>query len=498
MQPTLRPQTVDMKSVSNFGAPLKNAALVLSILSASCSFDFGSLQGGDLGVGSGPSGDSGASDLGALDGPAAQPDTPAGITLDASAIQPDVPIAGPDGEATGGSSGKADAGVVGARDGQSDAPIGGVDGAAGGGGSPGTGGTGGAGGKTGTGGTATGGMASGGTSMGAGNVSAGGTTRNGGNTSTGGTTGSGGMIASGGSSGNGGTWGGTAPSCSGLAATCGPSGNDSCCRGFLVPSGTFARSYDGVEYPDSRYPATVSDFNLDKYEITVGRFRQFVNAGMGTNTNPPTTGSGAHPGITGSGWNSMWNANLPANTASLIAAVKCDATHQTWTDTAGLNESKPLNCLDWYTAFAFCAWDGGRLPTEAEWNYAASGGSEQRYYPWSSPPTSTTIDSSYAVYASPAAQNAGSKSPKGDGKWGHSDLTGNVSEWTLDWFESPYPMPCSDCANLTVGTNRVARGGGFYGTSNPLGLRSADRYYSGGAPGNRSGDIGARCARTGS
>ncbi len=64
----------------------------------------------------------------------------------------------------------------------------------------------------------------------------------------------------------------------------------------------------------------------------------------------------------------------------------------------GATKTKPINCLDWYTAFAFCAWDGGRLATEAEWNYAASGGSEHRYYPWSKPATSTAIDDSYAVY----------------------------------------------------------------------------------------------------
>jgi len=54
-------------------------------------------------------------------------------------------------------------------------------------------------------------------------------------------------------------------------------------------------------YTDMSYPATVADFYLDKYEITVGRFRQFVNAGMGTQASPPASGAGAHSLITGSG-----------------------------------------------------------------------------------------------------------------------------------------------------------------------------------------------------
>jgi formylglycine-generating enzyme required for sulfatase activity len=87
---------------------------------------------------------------------------------------------------------------------------------------------------------------------------------------------------------------------------------------------------------------------------------------------------------------------MKADQATLIAAVKCSATYQTWTDSAGSNESRPMNCITWYEAFAFCIWDGGRLSTEAEWNYAAAGGSEQRQYPWSVPPGSTTIDCTYA------------------------------------------------------------------------------------------------------
>jgi formylglycine-generating enzyme required for sulfatase activity len=239
------------------------------------------------------------------------------------------------------------------------------------------------------------------------------------------------------------------------------------------------------------YPATVADFYLDKYEITVGRFRQFVNAGMGTQASPPAPGAGAHPLIAGSGWDSTWNTNLAAAKASLKTDLKCSFP-QNWTDTPGGNESQPQNCLDWYTAFAFCAWDGGRLATEAEWNYAAAGGSEQRAYPWSNPPTSTTIDASYAVYASISTQNVGSTSSKGDGKWGQSDLAGNVCEWTLDWYASPYQTPCNNCANLVTASFRVARGHGF--VHNGIDLRSALRFYSG--PDDHDYYIGARCART--
>ncbi|MGA7743373.1 MAG: SUMF1/EgtB/PvdO family nonheme iron enzyme [Polyangia bacterium] len=331
---------------------------------------------------------------------------------------------------------------------------------------------------------------------GSGGAASGGVTSGGGSTTTGGTT------ASAGASGGGTLSGGTPPSCNGLGATCGPSGNDDCCTSLLVPGGTFYRSYDGVDFTDKSYPATVNDFYLDKYEITVGRFRQFVNAGMGTQLSPPAAGAGANPAIMGSGWDSTWNTNLSLNTASLEAAISCGApggtAFQTWTNTAGRNESMPVNCVDWYTAFAFCAWDGGRLATEAEWNYAAAGGSEQRYYPWSSPPTSTTIDDSYAVYncdGSCIPLNVGSKSPKGDGKWGQTDLAGNVWEWTLDWYASPYLMPCTNCADITEASasNRVVRGGDFNGPA--LNLRSANRLINY-VQSDSYDFIGARCART--
>lgn len=302
-------------------------------------------------------------------------------------------------------------------------------------------------------------------------------------------------------------------------STCGPAGSANCCASAIVPGNatgaalagaSFYRSWDvaaDTSIPkDMDYPAAVSDFRLDKYEVTVGRFRAFVNAGYGTQAKPPMVGSGSHSAIPDSGWNPAWNAYLAASTATLKDNVKCSPTYQSWTDTAGANENLPINCIDWYTAMAFCIWDGGYLPTEAELNYAEAGGSEQRAYPWSSPASSIAIDCGYANYKgnNPAGTycvngttgglaRVGATSPKGDGKWGHSDLGGNVYEWSLDWYATSYPtVMCTDCANLTAGSSRVVRGGSFFYLA--LDLRTALRNnYS---PDTGWDTVGVRCART--
>ena len=287
------------------------------------------------------------------------------------------------------------------------------------------------------------------------------------------------------------------PSCMTLPATCGPAKNQSCCDAPLVTGGTFFRGYDlaidGL-HTDMTRPATVSTFRLDRYEVTVGRFRQYVLAGQGTQQNPPAAGAGAHAAIANSGWQTAWNNSLPANTAGLLADLGCSST---WTPSAAANEDRPIDCVDWFQAMAFCAWDGGYLPTEAEWHYAASGGAEQRAYPWSNPPGDTTINCSIANYnpgtsCSPLLV-VGTTSPAGDGRWGHAELGGNALEWVLDWYAGSYPDPCVDCANLTPSTGRIGRGGS-QSFDDAQYLRASNRYHMG-TPSIPAGGVGMRCAR---
>jgi formylglycine-generating enzyme required for sulfatase activity len=295
------------------------------------------------------------------------------------------------------------------------------------------------------------------------------------------------------------------PSCQNLPATCGASGNASCCGNAMVPGGTFFRSFDNVaggNYTSMAYPATVSAFRLDTYEITVGRFRRFVEAGMGVQPTAPAVGAGAHAAIANTGWQASWNTFLTTDTTALRTGL-ASCSYSTWTDVAGANENLPLNCIDWYESFAFCIWDGGYLPTEAEWNFAAAGGTDQRAFPWSSPSQTTTIDCTQANY-DPATgycvnpptgglMPVGSTSPQGDGVWGHADLAGSLWEKTLDIYSGAnylYPS-CTDCVDLSPIDARVVRGGAWNGDQNSA--RVGYRYYD--PPYERYIEMGARCAR---
>lgn len=299
------------------------------------------------------------------------------------------------------------------------------------------------------------------------------------------------------------------PSCAG-ELRCGDEGV-SCCESPWLPGGAFRMGFGEEEVRelslldvtliDREHPARVGGFFLDRFEITIGRFLAFA----AEYTGPPAEGQGAHPRIAGSGWRSEWDAELPPSRDALLASVSCGAV----SDPLGVPASSDVDggaggvdrldyglaCLSWFQAFAFCIWDGGRLPTEAEWEYAASGGAEERAFPWGD-------DASVGSDVPTSATRVG-RTPSTRGAFGHDDLAGGVFEWVLDGFrEQEYAAngsgpACDECAELSERSpiGRVLRGAEDRSccTGFDTRWRAASRTLA--APGRNLPVNGARCAR---
>lgn len=330
---------------------------------------------------------------------------------------------------------------------------------------------------------------------------------------------------------------------------------ESCCTSLEVTGGTYFRTYDPYNADwtvtlsadggptGEADPASVSAFRLDKYEITVGRFRQFVNAVSppdGGAAWMPTQGSGRHTHLNGgmglasgpnvdagqtyeTGWDTSWNSNV---TPSTTPTGCLDPGAATWTTSVGAQELLPINCVNWYEVYAFCIWDGGFLPSEAEWEYAAAGGDQQRQYPWGS--TDPGAANEYAIYGcyypggTGACDANSSQGPIGTlniasvgsarlgaGRWGQLDLAGNLFENALDSYAS-YVNPCVDCAYLGGAVAPVVRGGDdfdvvyqTFGGSGAASDTAAEAraeirptFRDNNGPTTRTLSTGGRCART--
>ncbi len=141
---------------------------------------------------------------------------------------------------------------------------------------------------------------------------------------------------------------------------------------------------------------------------------------------------------------------------------------------------------------AACDHFGGRLPTEAEWEYAARAG---RRTAWSFGDDKTKLDE-YAWYET----NSGSKPhPVGTKKanaWGLHDMHGNVWEWVIDWYGPYLSAAQRDPTGPTTGTDRVMRGGSFLDLLG--GVRSAARFEGGPPDGFGYPFLGFRCAHASS
>lgn len=261
------------------------------------------------------------------------------------------------------------------------------------------------------------------------------------------------------------------PSC-GAGLRCGLD-DSSCCDAPTVPGGTF--DLPVVEGPVdagatiATVRATVSSYRLDQFEVTVGRARQFhdqYDAWRGSGE--PQPGLGRHPRIAGSGWQDEFTALLPATAEELAQKWSVCGGLELSTYPAGADDV-PLNCVSWYEAFAFCAWDGGRLPTFAELTYAGAGGDENRLYPWGDAPPPNAERASFGCSEVGLFQPECSRPPTtlvgaralGVGRFGQYDLAGSMSEWALDGLPT-LAEPCTDCVSLIDVSRRTASGGSWF------------------------------------
>ncbi|MCB9787109.1 MAG: formylglycine-generating enzyme family protein [Deltaproteobacteria bacterium] len=158
----------------------------------------------------------------------------------------------------------------------------------------------------------------------------------------------------------------------------------------------------------------------------------------------------------------------------------------------------PANGVSWFGARDYCAWIGGRLPTEAEWEYAARGGKMERRYPWD-PDVEPTCR--HAVFGGGTQSRCGIESSSevtyypgmGENRVSWVEhMAGNVWEWTADWYaEDAYAHSAEvDPRGPPTGTGRVQRGGGW-SEADPIALRTTFRAQM--DPHMKLADVGFRC-----
>ena len=256
-------------------------------------------------------------------------------------------------------------------------------------------------------------------------------------------------------------------SCNGKAGpgfdTCGANGTDNCCRSASVPAGRAGTIN------------VTTGFDLGVYEVTSGRFTAFVDAFAGNLRGAAQQGK--LPGfkaehaqylpasraavdnelgpackfrsdIANYGARTWPSAQISQTVASFITDNNDRAADIRNDATAPRLHAKPIDCVSYYMAEAFCAWDGGRLPTNAEWVYTALGGDQLREYPWGSGRTADKLvtdlnhDNNSFTYPSdfPWYDNGFNayhisppgRKPAGASRWGHHDMGGNLLEWVAD------------------------------------------------------------------
>jgi len=263
-----------------------------------------------------------------------------------------------------------------------------------------------------------------------------------------------------------------------------------------LPGGTFDMGSAYSEYEFPVHSVTVSSFNMFKYEVKNSDYVLFLNS-EGNQTEGGVEWIdltvSAQQGITG---------GPGAGTFSVVSGY----------------ENRPVVCVSWYGAVAYCnwlssqqgltpcygpvnnrgndpsvwrTWNGYRLPTEAEWEYACRAGSTAEYY-WGDPyPPDPPNIGNYAWYDSNSGGNHHAVGQLLPNSFGLYDMSGNIREWCSDWSEAYSLGPFTNPTGPAAGSDRVYRGGSWNDTV--IFCRSADR--GGGLPDIRGSNIGFRPVR---
>lgn len=214
----------------------------------------------------------------------------------------------------------------------------------------------------------------------------------------------------------------------------------------LVPAGEFDMGSD--EYSDEKpvHRVKISEpFYIGKYEVTNEQYCRFLNANAAD--------------LSGGG--NLWLC-LRYNEDRIEGEYRAKSEYA----------SRPVTEVTWWGAKAFCEWMGGRLPSEAEWEYACRAGSTTA---WCFGDDESALRE-YAWYEdnSRGTHKVGQKKPNA---WGLYDMHGNVNEWCEDEYDSKYYEECrngvTDPQGPGNGEDRVSRGGSF--CDNVLSLHSANR-----------------------